>query len=171
MADYTFGKLVTDQLVARNWSQRKLAERIGKSPTYINYVVRGANPSARDGKFQPGRDSVIKIAKALDIPIDEALLAAGYAPQSATTRPTSIPELVTALQSLGIEMPQLFGGLPDPNNEGFQEILDRIYEDVELVTNRMKRGTKRIGVIPLELAEDEPDVELRLSKQNPISKI
>lgn len=76
MADYTFGKLVTDQLVARNWSQRKLAERIGKSPTYINYVVRGANPSARDGKFQPGRDSVIKIAKALDIPIDEALLAA-----------------------------------------------------------------------------------------------
>lgn len=130
MAEYTFGKLVADALNTRNWSQRKLAQRIGKSPTYINYVVRGVNPSARDQTFQPGRDAVEMIAKALDIPTNEALLAAGYAPKTITRRPETIPELVAALEQLGIEAPQPYGGYPkDDDGEGYREVVERIWLD------------------------------------------
>lgn len=80
MSEYRFGEMVREALIKGNISQRQLAERIGKSPTYINYVVRGFNSSSKSGKFQPGRDAVEMIARALGIGIDDALLAAGYAP-------------------------------------------------------------------------------------------
>jgi hypothetical protein len=69
-------------------------------------------------------------------------------------------------------MPQLYEGLPDPDGEGFEEILERIYLDVELVTNRIRRGAKISSVLPLELAPDEPDIELRPhnDKTKPLSR-
>ena len=64
----------------KNLSQRELALRIGKSPTYISYVETGLNPSSRSGVFKPGVEAVDRIAKALDIPVDSARIASGYAP-------------------------------------------------------------------------------------------
>lgn len=77
-----FGRLVAEYRQKKNLSQRELAEKIKMSATYINYVERGFNPSAKDGKFQASRNAVDKIAKAIDIPLDAARRAAGYAPKN-----------------------------------------------------------------------------------------
>jgi ribosome-binding protein aMBF1 (putative translation factor) len=53
-----FGELVRLARLDKNLSQRQLAQRVGKSPTYISYVESGVNPSSRSGVFQPGADAV-----------------------------------------------------------------------------------------------------------------
>lgn len=75
-----FGDLVRKARIDKGWSQRELARRIKKSSTYIHYVERGFNPSAKDEKFQVGSEAVDALAKALDLDVNETRLAAGYAP-------------------------------------------------------------------------------------------
>lgn len=77
-----FGDLIRMARLERGWSQRELARRIKKSPTYIHYVERGINPSSKRDKIQVGADAVDSMAQVLGIPIDEARNAAGYAPTS-----------------------------------------------------------------------------------------
>ncbi len=80
-----FGKLVAQKRQELNLSQRELAQRVGKSATYINYVERGYNPSAKGGEFKPGVEAVDSIAKTLKLNANEARIAAGYAPITAAS--------------------------------------------------------------------------------------
>ena len=102
MSNNPFGELVEKELKHQRYSQRWLAEKIGKSPTYINYVVNGRNPSAKDGAFQPGRDSVIAIAKVLNLDVDHALHLAGYASKSQV--PEDIKKALQAFQPIMDDM-------------------------------------------------------------------
>lgn len=160
------------KLDERGMTAAELARRSGVTKQNIGRILNDTPHPISGALPKVSVETIDKLAKALDVPLDEARLAAGYAPQTVATRPTTIPELVAALNSLGIEMPQLYEGLPDPNGEGFQEILERIYLDVELVTNRIRRGAKIISVLPLELAADEPDIEQRINndKTKPLSR-
>lgn len=76
----SFGDLVRLTRLEKGWSQRELARRIGKSPTYIHYVERGENPSAKRTELQVGKDAVDDLSRVLGIPLNDARLAAGYAP-------------------------------------------------------------------------------------------
>lgn len=72
-------------------TQVQLAERVGISANYISALERD-EPNARDGSpRRPRIDKIDRIAKALDCPLDEARLAAGYAPKTITRR-TAIGE-------------------------------------------------------------------------------
>lgn len=76
----TLGDMIRVARIAKGWSQRELARRIKKSPTYVHYVERGINPSSKSEKMRVGVEAVDMLAKALDISVDAARNAAGYAP-------------------------------------------------------------------------------------------
>jgi len=76
----SFGKLVAAKLIERRMSQRRLARMIGRSPSYVNYVVRGTSPISGKEGSRPSVEIVKAIAAALGIPIEEALAAADYDP-------------------------------------------------------------------------------------------
>lgn len=82
-----FGQLIKEKLAERRLSQRQLAQMAMSSPTYINYLIRGINPSARSGKLRPRAEIVKSIARVLGIPVEEALEAAGLDPQLAQRDP------------------------------------------------------------------------------------
>lgn len=79
--DNKFGQLVKVKLFERGMSQRRLAILAHSSPAHISYIISGTNPSSKRGRLQPGVDVVKAIARELDIPIDEALEAAGHDPE------------------------------------------------------------------------------------------
>jgi transcriptional regulator with XRE-family HTH domain len=76
----SFGKLVAAKLIERKMSQRRLARMIGRSPSYVNYLVRGTSPISGKEGSRPSVEIVKAIAAALGIPIEEALTAADYDP-------------------------------------------------------------------------------------------
>lgn len=76
----TFGEWLRERLKSREMSNADLARLTGLSPTYIGHLVRDFSPNTKSGKVRPSEESVTVIASALNAPIDEARLAAGYAP-------------------------------------------------------------------------------------------
>ena len=78
MSEYKFGELVKAKLAELKMSQNELARRVGKGRSYINYVVGGKNRTAKSNQSKPGPESVERIARALDIPVDDAFTAAGW---------------------------------------------------------------------------------------------
>jgi transcriptional regulator with XRE-family HTH domain len=136
-----FGEMVRTRRMALNLSQRDLAKRINRSATYINYVERGINPSAKDHSFKPSVEAVDAIAKVLRIDENEARLAAGYAPRNPETRPTNATELVAALEKLGIDFQGNFDGV-DLAPDEYQRLLESVRLAVELTLHRSERSGK-----------------------------
>lgn len=98
--------------------------------SYVSTLERDQPHSTTGKEVKPTREKVLALAKAVGGDIDEALLAAGYAPKTITRRPETIPELVAALEQLGIEAPQPYGGYPkDDDGEGYREVVERIWLD------------------------------------------
>ena len=141
----------------RKLSLRELARRTNGACTF-GYLSQLENSrGGKKGVYQPDIEIVDALAKALDKNIDEARLAAGYAPTFQTSPPQSIPELIEALERLGIEAPLLYGGYPDdPDGEGFREVLERIYLDIQLVVTRLQKGRKAF-TIPQTIRIDEEE--------------
>jgi len=161
----TFGKWLTEKRNDARLTQVQLAERVGISANYISALERD-EPNARDGSpRRPRVDKIDRLAKALNVSPDEARLAAGYAPKTLTRKPETIPELVEALAQLGIEAPQPFGGYPnDPDGEGFREVVERIWLDIQMVNNRLTKGRNRPTIQNLELSDFDIDEEINKRK-------
>lgn len=85
LMDNRFGDLVRIARIERGWSQRELARRIKKSPTYVHYIERGFSPSSKKDKMRVGEEAVDDIAKELGVDQAEARRAAGYAPKEPDT--------------------------------------------------------------------------------------
>jgi transcriptional regulator with XRE-family HTH domain len=71
----TLGRLLRQWRQVRNLSQLELALATGISAKHLSFV--------ETGRAQPGRDVVLRLASALDLPLRDrnaALMAAGYAP-------------------------------------------------------------------------------------------
>lgn len=122
-------------------TQVELAERADISPNYVSALERD-EPNARDGSpRRPRLDKVDKLAKILKVPQDKMRANFGYAAANPFRKPTTIPELIEALEALGIEAPQLYGGFPkDDDGEGFREIVERIWLDIGMVLSRLEKG-------------------------------
>jgi len=74
----TLGELITSRLLELGWSNAELARRTGFSTTYIGNLARDIAPGTKTGKPKRIPDETVeRIAKALNIPIDRARTAAG----------------------------------------------------------------------------------------------
>lgn len=91
----SFGKKLQKWREDARINQSELARRVGVSPNYISNLERDYSPTAKGGKPQPSVEVVDKIAKALGINVNEARLAAGYAPLVGTV------EYQAEVQALG----------------------------------------------------------------------
>lgn len=77
----TFGEWLRDNLNNLGISNAELARRVEVSPTYIGNLVRDYSPNMTSKRLpRPSEEVVEKIAKACKVPVNEARLAAGYAP-------------------------------------------------------------------------------------------
>jgi transcriptional regulator with XRE-family HTH domain len=98
----SFGELMRFHLKKKGWSNAELARRTGFSPTHIGNLIQDRSPGAKSGK--PKRltaDTVDKIARALDMPLEQARRAAGLASPSAdASKSESSAELPSNLEDL-----------------------------------------------------------------------
>lgn len=137
----TFGDWLRKKRTEKGYSLRELSRLANGACThgYISQLEK--NTGGKKGAYQPDIEIVDSLAEALDAPINEARLAAGYAPKTITRRPETIPELVAALEQLGIEAPQPYGGYPkDDDGEGYREVVERIWLDIDMVTKTYSDG-------------------------------
>lgn len=75
-----FGKWLRETMELRRVSNAELARRARVSPTYIGKLVRNYSPNMKGEKApRPSEPVVEQIAKSLDVPLNEARKAAGYA--------------------------------------------------------------------------------------------
>lgn len=75
----TFGEYLRQVRDAKDLSLRKAAERIGIKHSRLNEIEQGRD--AHTGKlFVPTYTTVVRIAKAYDLPPDELLRRAGHEP-------------------------------------------------------------------------------------------
>ncbi len=87
-SDYTilmsFGKWLRDRRDSLGLSQGELSERSGLSVSYISALER-EEPNTRAGlPRQPKIDKIDRLARALQVGVNEARQAAGYAPKTET---------------------------------------------------------------------------------------
>jgi transcriptional regulator with XRE-family HTH domain len=68
-------------------TQRELAKRSGCSVSYISTLERGAVHSGSGGEIRPSEEVVSAIANALNAPLNQARLAAGYKPLDVVYKP------------------------------------------------------------------------------------
>lgn len=68
----TLSDWLSNELGDRGWSQRELSRRSGISPTQISDII--------SGKANPGADSCVAIARALNEPPEDILRLAGILP-------------------------------------------------------------------------------------------
>jgi len=76
----TFGQWLKQSMEKASLSRADIAKRSGYTHTYITNLLADENPSAKGGKAQPSRIAVKRICRAAEGNLDEALIAAGYAP-------------------------------------------------------------------------------------------
>ena len=122
-------------------SAAELSRRSGVTKQHLHKLLNNERSAMTGVVTKPSVDTVDKIAKGLGWNQDEARIAAGYAPANLASKPTSISELHAALERLGLPIPLLYGGFPkDEDGEGYQEILERIRLDFEMVLSRLNRN-------------------------------
>jgi transcriptional regulator with XRE-family HTH domain len=80
----TFGQKLSKWRRAKGMNQAELARALDLSPTYVSYLERDINPSAKNGKPRVSVEVADRIATALGVSTSEVRLASGYAPPSST---------------------------------------------------------------------------------------
>ncbi len=82
-----FAQWVVTRRKALRLSQSECADRAGVStPVWCEY-------EKEEKKAQPRRSTVEKIARALEVPIDEAMQEAGYSPHAVTDIPAELESI------------------------------------------------------------------------------
>lgn len=138
-SDMSFGKWLAEKRIAARLTQGALAKRAGISITYVSALERD-EPNAKDGSpRRPRLDKVERLAKALSVPIDEARVAAGYAPLNPATKPQTVAELLEAIERLGVDHIMFAENLKDMTPEDLSDILDSIRNSIEHQLLRKKR--------------------------------
>ncbi len=76
----TFGDKLTRWRESVGLTQAELGGRVGVTSIYIGYLERGSDPTGIGEEIRPMIEVVDAIAEALDVPVAEVRLAAGYEP-------------------------------------------------------------------------------------------
>lgn len=128
-------------------TQGEVAKRAGISTSYVSTLERNAGHPITEAEPQPKLEVVDSIARAVGVEIDEARLAAGYAPQStAPPKPRNVAEFIHALERLGLDFGTLSGRwdvIERYTPEEFQDLIERIQADIQLdVEQKVRRYLK-----------------------------
>lgn len=129
---------------AAGMTQSALAKRVGVSVSYISALERD-EPNAVDGSpRRPRVEKVEKIAKALNADMDEARLAAGFAPlHPRNGKPETLAELLDRLTELGVDNVHFadHDALRDATPEELQDVLDAVQLAIEVTLRRQNART------------------------------
>jgi HTH-type transcriptional regulator, competence development regulator len=138
----SFGKWLLDARKKAGLTQEQLAERSGLSPSYISALER-QEPNTRAGEPRmPRPETVNRIAKALGIPSGEARAAAGYASliiPPFPKKPKNLTQFLEQLESMGFEQFDFAADFMDWTEDDFEELLERIAADVNLMIRRKNK--------------------------------
>lgn len=122
----SFGKWLRVNRKAKGLTQDQLAVQvsargINTTAGYISNLEREYYKTQFNKPSRPNERLVDTIAEVLGQPLDEARLAAGYAPTEPQTR---IQKLIAALDAQGVDGLSMFGGftqLADMTDEQYEE--------------------------------------------------
>ena len=129
----TFGEWVKNTRETRGWTITRCAERANMK-WQAWQRLENDEPRRRDGSSpQPRRETVEKIAAALDVPMSEALQAAGYAT-------TAVPP-VTSVEDDIAEMERRFGARL-AKSEDVEEIKDELSSIKRMLTRILEEKEK-----------------------------
>jgi transcriptional regulator with XRE-family HTH domain len=167
-----FGASLRARRKAARLTQQQLADKVTSrgyriTGAYISMIEREYDKTRSGEPTRVNRDFVKIAAPLLGWSTDEALMEAGYA--SSIQKPRTLGELITALENLGLPVPELFGGWQlDEDGEGFEEALERIYLDLQLVMKRLNQGRQRpeIEIIEGDVVDELPGTGEPASHRN-----
>lgn len=140
-----FGEWLIDIRKKAGLTQEQLAERAQISPSYVSALER-EEPNTRTGEPRmPRPDVVDRIARALGIPAGEARSAAGYSGliiPPFPKKPKNVIEFIERLEEMGYEQFDFATDAEALSNftpDDFEEMLERIAADVNLMLRRKKK--------------------------------
>jgi transcriptional regulator with XRE-family HTH domain len=129
----TLGELITSRLLELGWSNAELARRTGFSTTYIGNLARDIAPGTKTGKPKRIPDETVeRIAKALNIPIDRARTAAGL---SKRERPA--PDTVEEALSNALFFDQK--GLSEKDIETLRPFLEMMDREIDRLKEKKEQ--------------------------------
>ncbi len=141
---------------AAGLKQRELAAAITArghkvTTSSVSNIENGYYRKLDGSETQPAKRFVELAAEVCGANVDEALQTADYAPKHHVATPRTLPELIAALESLGIERFHSFDPMPDDSDgEAFREAIERIYLDIQLVINRYANKEPQYKLVYLE---------------------
>lgn len=121
-----FGKWLHDKRKAAGLTQGQLAQKAGISTSYVSTLERSERHHLTDAPPQPTTEVVDSIAKALNVAMDDARLAAGYAASGNSP-----------LLDIGFDAAVKLG--TDVSPEERQEIAEELALAYEVIMARRKR--------------------------------
>lgn len=118
-----------------------LAKKVGVSKQYISALERAQNHALTGKPITPKVEIVDRIAKSLDVSLDDARLAAGYAPKNIQEKPQTPDELIEAIHKLGVDSIMFAEKLPD-DPELLSQILESIKDAIEMEIYKATRNKR-----------------------------
>jgi transcriptional regulator with XRE-family HTH domain len=145
----TLGKLITSRLLELGWSNAELARRTGFSTTYIGNLARDVAPGTKTGKPKRIPDETVeRIARALNIPIDRARTAAGLSKKERHT-PQTVEQALDASSYFELR------GLGEAERERLRPILEMLDREAERLGKDSPQKIVDIRELPKK-SESEP---------------
>jgi transcriptional regulator with XRE-family HTH domain len=132
----TFGQWLKTKRAELRISGGDLETRSGVSRQYISNLERELKQEKSGKPVQPSIEIVDKIAKALNSDIDEARIAAGYAPAQLIGPPRNRKELLEALERIGVAHIEFHDEIDGATPEQLQELFDAVRLAVEITLSR-----------------------------------
>lgn len=139
-----FGRALNEAYqLSRFKSHAALAQAVGLSRTTVSALISAKPQTGTNEPSRPKASNVIKLAKALNTDPDPLLLLAGHAPTSQEPKkPANLPELLEALDALGIEIDwaTVKGNFDNYTPDDFEELKEQIAANAGI---KIKRVTGR----------------------------
>lgn len=120
----TFGEYLRKALDDAGMRPAELARRSGITKQGLSRLLNDTPHTITGAPPKPELSTVEKIARALGLDVNEARLAAGFAPSAKEMPPENLQELVQALYKLGIISHIEFADLEELKDSS--EALDRV---------------------------------------------
>jgi len=135
----TFGDVLRRKLQELDLTAAEVARRSGVTKQNLGRILNNTPHNQSGAIPNPSVETVDRIAKAIKWNINEARLAAGYAPTEPQTR---IQKLIAALEAQGIDGLSMFGGftqLQYMTDEQYDEVLRSIALVIDMSVQRSQQ--------------------------------
>ena len=99
--EWKFGKYIEKVVTERGISPNKLAIKMGISPSYIQYLIRG-EASGKKAPPNPSIDLLLSLSKALDVPIQNLINA--YQGKEPDAKPSPAEPFAPEIQQLAVSL-------------------------------------------------------------------